>query len=308
MQVRLTPRLAFLMTLPPLMWAGNAVVGRLMAGQIPPLQLNLMRWTLALLLLLPLGWSALATADKRRALWARRHWLFVLGLLGVGAYNALQYVALNTSTPLNVTLIAASSPMWMMAIGAAVYGERPTGASLAAAASSLCGVVVVLTRGELGRLGDLQFVLGDLLMIGATISWCFYSWMLSRPPQALQSGIPKQSEDWAGFLLVQTLFGIGWAGMAAGVEAALSSQHIIWSTQVVMALAFVAVCPSVIAYRCWGLGVAQMGPAVAAFFGNLTPLFAALLQTALLGDAPQPFHMGAFALIVLGIVVSAWRR
>jgi len=31
----LTPRLALLLTLPPLLWAGNAIVGRLMVGQVP---------------------------------------------------------------------------------------------------------------------------------------------------------------------------------------------------------------------------------------------------------------------------------
>ncbi len=52
-------RTALLMTMPPLMWAGNAVVGRLLVGHVPPLTLNLMRWVLAALLLLPLGWRAL---------------------------------------------------------------------------------------------------------------------------------------------------------------------------------------------------------------------------------------------------------
>ena len=47
-----TSRLALLMTLPPLMWAGNAIVGRLMAGQVPPLTLNFLRWVLVLLILL----------------------------------------------------------------------------------------------------------------------------------------------------------------------------------------------------------------------------------------------------------------
>ena len=71
------------------------------------------------------------------------------------------------------------------------------------------------------------------------------------------------------------------------------------------ALVYVAVGPSLIAYRLWGLGVAEAGPAVATFFGNLTPLFAALLSAALLGEWPQPFHGLAFALIVAGILVSA---
>jgi drug/metabolite transporter (DMT)-like permease len=70
----------------------------------------------------------------------------------------------------------------------------------------------------------------------------------------------------------------------------------------------VAVGPSLIAYRCWGVGVAAVGPAVAAFFGNLTPVFAAVLSAALLGEAPHAYHGVAFALIVAGIAVSSRRR
>jgi drug/metabolite transporter (DMT)-like permease len=46
---------------------------------------------------------------------------------------------------------------------------------------------------------------------------------------------------------------------------------------------------------------------VAGFFINLTPLFTALLSSAVLGEAPQLFHGLAFALIVSGIVLSSRR-
>ena len=304
----LTPRLALLMLLPPLMWAGNAVVGRLMVGLVPPLQLNLMRWGLALLILLPMGWHALKTPEQRAALWERRVPLSILGLLGVGAYNALQYLALTTSTPLNVTLIAASSPLWTLSIGALFYGQKPRPRELISAACSLAGVLLVLSRGDLARLADIAFVPGDVMMIGAVISWCFYSWMLSKPPAALQTGIPKPSQDWAGFLLVQTLFGIGWAALSAGAEFLIVPAEIQWSPGVVAAVIFTALGPSLIAYRSWGIGVAQAGPALAALFGNLTPLFAGLMQGALLGQWPQAYHLLAFGLIVSGIALSSVKR
>ena len=57
--MKLTPRLTFLMTIPPLLWAGNAIVGRLMSGQVPPMTLNLLRWLITAALLLPLAWRAL---------------------------------------------------------------------------------------------------------------------------------------------------------------------------------------------------------------------------------------------------------
>lgn len=304
---RLTPRLALLLTLPPVLWAGNAVVGRLAAGEVPPLALNALRWALALALLLPLGWKAVATGEARRAVLARWRPLALLGLLGVGAYNALQYMALTTSSAVNVTLIASSLPVWMLAIGAILYRERPTRRSLAGAALSLAGVVVVLSRGDLAQIAQVRFVPGDLLMLAAIVGWAFYSWLLARPHPSL-AGEARPDWNWADFLLVQVIFGVAWAGAAAGAEALVAPASIRWSPWVLVALVYLAVGPSLIAYRSWGLGVAQAGPAMAAFFGNLTPVFAALLSAAVLGEAPQPYHALAFALIVAGIAVSVQRR
>ncbi len=105
------------------------------------------------------------------------------------------------------------------------------------------------------------------------------------------------------------LFGLLAAGAAAGGEMLLTPPAAIaWGNGWVWAaLLFVAVGPSIVAYRCWGLGVALGGPALAAFFANLTPLFAALLSALLLRDAPRGYHALAFALIVAGIAVSARR-
>jgi drug/metabolite transporter (DMT)-like permease len=55
------------------------------------------------------------------------------------------------------------------------------------------------------------------------------------------------------------------------------------------------------------MGVQRVGPAIAGFFSNLTPLFAALLSAAFLGELPHLYHAVAFVLIVGGIVVSSRR-
>ena len=301
----LTPRLAFMLTLPPLLWAGNAVVGRMAVGAVPPLALNFTRWLLAFVLLWPLGRAALANRAAIVANW--RH-LALLGLLGMGSYNALQYLALHSSTPLNVTLIAASMPAWMLAFGMLLHGVRPSGRELLGAVLSLVGVALVIARGEPARLAELRFAVGDLLMLLAVVSWALYSWLLARPPAKLR-GDDRPAWDWAGFLLVQIAFGLAWSGAAAGLEAVIVTDaqwH--WSPWVAALLLYVAVGPSIVAYRCWGLGVSTVGPAIAAFFSNLTPVFAAVLSAALLGEAPAWYHGVAFALIVGGIWLSARRK
>ena len=296
---RITAKTAVLLTLPPLLWAGNAVVGRLMVGSVAPLTLNFLRWLLAALILLPLGWRVLRPGSP---LWGRWRRFTLLGLLGVGSYNSLQYLALQTSTPINVTLIAASMPVWMLGVGALMYGERARASQVLGATLSLAGVLFVISRGSWDTLMQVRLVPGDLYMLLAVLLWALYSWMLAKP----SDGSAKEWH-WSEFLLAQIVFGTMWAGLATAVESSLRDVSVPLTAPVLAALFYVAIAASLVAYRCWGLGVATVGPAIAAFFSNLTPVFAAVLSAALLGEAPAWFHAVAFGFIVAGIVVSSRR-
>lgn len=303
---RLTPSTIALLLIPPLMWAGNAVVGRLMQGSIPPISFNFLRWVIAGALLLPLAAWVLRPGS---GLWPQRRRFALLGLLGVGLYNALQYMALKTSTPINVTLVASSIPVWMLLLGRVLYGVPIARRSAIGAVLSLAGVAVVLLRGDWAQLQQLRLVPGDGWMLLAALTWAWYSWLLVRPPEG---GYPATIKaDWAAFLLAQIAFGLGWAGLMTAGEwltlPATPAGHLQWGWPLVAALAYVAIGPSLLAYRSWGIGVARVGPTIAGFFNNLTPLFAALMSATLLGEPPRLYHAAGFALIVGGILVSSRR-
>jgi drug/metabolite transporter (DMT)-like permease len=181
---------------------------------------------------------------------------------------------------------------------------------LLGAAVGLAGVLWVIGRGSLATLLTVRLVPGDLFMLAAVVGWAFYSWLLVQPPAHMRGSERPTAEagwDWAGFLLVQTLFGLAAAGLFTAGEQLAGAAPIQWNLGVLGALLYVSLGASVLAYRCWGLGVAEGGPALAAFFNNLTPLFAAVLSALVLGEAPQPYHGVAFLLIVAGIAISASR-
>jgi drug/metabolite transporter (DMT)-like permease len=252
---------AAILTLPPLLWAGNAIVGRMVHDLISPFALNFLRWAIALL-----------------------------------------YLALKTSTPLNATLVGSSMPVWMLAVGRICWGIAVSRRQLLGAVLSVLGVAVVLSRGDPQVLRQLQLVPGDLFMVLATMLWAFYTWLLSRTTVS-----PQLRSDWSGFLLAQMVFGLMWSGLFTGLEAASGRFQLQPGWPLLGALLFIAIGPAILAYRFWGLGVQRSSPSVAGFFGNLMPLFTALLTIPLLGQTPQLYHGLAFALIVGGIMVSSRR-
>lgn len=301
MDATLAPRNILLLLTPPLLWAGNAVVGRLVVPLVPPLTLNLLRWLIAFVVVLPLAAWVLRPGS---GLWPRWRRYAVVGLLGVGLYNSLMYLALRTSTPVNVTLVAASMPMFMLAIGTLFFGQRATRRQVLGALLSMLGVLLVLSHGDLRRLAEVRFVPGDIYMLVATAAWAWYSWMLSRR----QDDDPAIRRDWAAFLLAQMVPGLAWSALFVAAEwTLLDPAPIQWGWPLAAALAFIVIGPSVLAYRCWDLGVQRLGPNLASIFTNLTPLFAAILSAAFLRELPQAHHAAAFGLIVAGILVSSRR-
>ncbi|MFQ3198054.1 MAG: drug/metabolite transporter (DMT)-like permease [Paraglaciecola sp.] len=247
--------------------------------------------------MLPLGGWVLRRGS---GLWLHWRHFALLGLLGVGLYNSLQYLALQSSTPINVTLVASSMPVWMLVIGRLFFQTRIAIRQMVGAGLSIVGVLLVLSRGDLSQILAMQWVVGDLYMIAATIVWSFYSWMLTQPgvPIAIRS-------NWAAFLLAQVTFGVFWSSAFSSGEWLITKPQIIWSWPLAGALIFVSLGPAIIAFRCWGAGVQKAGPTVAGFFSNLTPLFAALISTVFLGEMPHFYHLLAFFLIIGGIIVSS---
>ncbi len=218
-----------------------------------------------------------------------------ISLTGVAAYNSLQYVAVQTSSAVNVTLIAAATPVFALVFGVLFFGERARGAQWIGAGLSITGVLWVLLRGDFANVTRLDFVAGDLVMIAANTTWAVYTWLLrKRRPQV----------PFGPFLAAQMLVGTLMIVPLAVGEAALSNATIHWTPTAAAVVLYVALFPSLLAYYCWDRGVARVGAVLPVHFANLTPIFAALLSTLLLGEPPQLYHLIGLAAIVAGIHVA----
>ncbi|MGZ8274725.1 MAG: DMT family transporter [Burkholderiaceae bacterium] len=290
MTFRLTPSTAALLVLPPLFWAGNAVVGRALVGHFPPLALSFWRWALAFAVLLP--FAARSIHQHRHAL--RTHWriLTAVAFLGVSCYNSLQYLALQTSGPVNATLIGASGPVAGLLIGAAFFGVQVSPRQWTGAGLSIAGVLWVIAGGEFANLLSLRLAAGDLIMLVATVLWSLYTWLLRRhrPPLPMTA-----------FLTVQIGLGALMILPAYLLEFVLTRRVPEATVTNLAALAYVVLLPSIVAYYCWDRGVARAGAVLPMYFTNLTPVFAAVMATFFLAEPIGLHHLGGGALILSGI-------
>jgi drug/metabolite transporter (DMT)-like permease len=281
-----------LLSIAALCWAGNAIVGRLAAGHIPPVTLSFLRWSLAFLIILPFAWKHL----KRDwgAIRARLGTMVVLSITGIGAFNTLQYWALEHTQALNTLLLQSAGPLFVAMWSLILLGVRLTPAQAGGIALSLTGVLVILLHGDLTTLGNIEFNRGDLIFTVALAIFGLYSVLSLKRPK---------------------IHGLSFVGFTFGCGAACLIPLLIWellsrpvmqldATNLLM-LFYVAVFPSTLAYLCFNRGVQLIGANRAAPFFHVVPVFGSAMAIVFLGERPQLFHIIGFALVLTGVFVAS---
>jgi len=270
-----------------LFWAGNYVFGRFVVAEMTPVQMTFVRWALALLLLFPLA-QWLEKPDWRRV-WRAWKQLLLLSLLGILGYNILLYEALRHTTSLNAALVNAINPAVIALFAFWLLKERLTALNLLGLAISLLGVLLVLTRGQLLALFQIDYNAGDLLMLLAITVWTFYT-LIGRRVQ----GIPPI----AGTAVSATL------GLIVLLPFFLSSDFsFTLSTEAKLGLAYIALFPSVCSFVFWNSAIRVVGASRAGIFLNLLTVFTALLSLLVGESISLPQILGG-TLVITGVYLT----
>src|SRR5215211_147432 len=170
-----------LLTLTMLMGGGNAVASRLAVGEVSPMALTSLRWTLpAAVLGFAVRYELLA---HRQVLVERWPLVVLMGTLGLTVFNALMYVAAHHTTAVNITILQGSMPVLVLVGALLFYGTRIHGRQIIGMAVTLLGALLVATRADLATLTTFSFNIGDLWMLAACGLYAGYTVALrTRPP------------------------------------------------------------------------------------------------------------------------------
>jgi drug/metabolite transporter (DMT)-like permease len=281
-----------LLAITALCWAGNAVVGRLAAGHIPPVTLSFLRWSLAFLIILPLAWKHLVR--DWGAIRARLGTMVVLSVTGIGAFNTLQYWALEHTEALNTLLLQSAGPLFVAVWSLILLGVRLTLAQACGILLSLTGVMVILLRGDLTTLAGIEFNKGDLIFTVALAIFGLYSVLSLKRPEI------------HGLSFVGFTFGCGAATLIPLLIVELFYRPVMQiDTTNLLTLFYVAVFPSTLAYLCFNRGVQLIGANRAAPFFHVVPVFGSIMAIVFLGERPQLSHFIGFALVLIGVFVAS---
>ena len=219
-----------------------------------------------------------------------------LGLLGGAGFSFTQYYALRYTSVVNVGVMNSIGPAFIILAGMLIFRDRVRMAQIAGIAVSLVGVLVILTRGDLGVLGTLSFNFGDVIAIINMGIFAVYSACLRLRPAL------------SGLTFMTVMSALAAAGSVPVMLIELAAGEVIRpSGPTIFAVIYTGLFTSVVAYLAWNAGVAHLGAQRAGAFLHLVPLFGAFLSVVLLGEPPRLYHGAGLLLIVAGVTLAARR-
>jgi drug/metabolite transporter (DMT)-like permease len=280
------------------LWGSNHVVARAAREAIPLPALVFWRWLPAAIVL-----TFVALPTMRQA-WPeirpRLGGLIIGGAVGVGLFSYLLLGGAYQSLAIEVGFINATTPVWVLLLGLRMGGGGRVTASMKwGLALAFAGTLLIITKGQLQTLTALHFNLGNLWSLLAAISFAWFSirardWTRTIAPLAL-----TVVTAWSGLIVVMLPAYLVWV--------ACGGPWLVWSDAdtgfALATIAYVGLGPTMLGNLFYLYGVALLGPARAAAFLYLSPLFSAAFSIGWLGEQLAWYHLGGIAAIFSGLII-----
>lgn len=283
------------MVFAPLFFSTNLIFGTMTVPHVAPFTLAFVRWVLVALVLAPL--MLRDRVAVREVLGKEAKLVFLLGFLGMWVCGALVYLALGMTTATNGTLIYTSSSVMIIVFEALFFGRHMNWREGVGSLLAFVGIAVIVLKGQLAALLELEFNHGDLIFVACAVAWAFYS-ILYRSPRI--SALPNMT-------LFATI-------AAAGAAMLLPFALIEWiqgakmpvTAQSWQGIAGIVVFSSLLAFSTFQLGVRALGPSIAGIFMYLMPPYGVLMAITVLGETLHAYHLVGIALVMGGVVLATF--
>lgn len=283
------------LAVPPLLWAGNFIVGRAVRNDVSPFALVFTRHLLAFLCLLPFCWRHLTREAGQY--WRARWFLLRTSLSGMVLFNVLIYFGLHSTNATNALLFNSAIPVLIAVFSLLLFRQRTSLKQLAGLAVSMAGVLAIISRGRWDALLSMEFSSGDGLVLAGVASFALYSIWLRELP----AGLHRLSVVCAQFSVATVLLLPVFAWDAA------SGNAMTWNWSNAAAVAYVAVGSSVVATVFYAASVRRLGAGQASLSIHLIPVFGAFMSAFLLGEAIHFYHWLGMMMILVGLAFATLR-
>ena len=217
-------------------------------------------------------------------------------LLGGGIFALhflVQIAGLVTTTATNTGWIISVAPLALAALSFFFLGERLGWRGLAGIGVATLGILLLVSRGNLGDLGWLQSA-GDWLVLLSAHTWALYT-VVTRDLVRRHHPLTVTF----GVLLIAAAF----TAILFAATADLARVRSL-SPRGLVALLYLAIPGLALGQWFWQEGVARLGAARAGLYLYLEPLATLALAVPLLGEPLGPFILLGGGLVLAGVFMG----
>ncbi|MBY0348125.1 MAG: DMT family transporter [Hydrotalea flava] len=276
------------------LWSGNFIVARGLAKSIPPVQLSLLRWCTASILLLPFAYAK--TKQQWNLIIQHRRYLLGTAFIGISLFNTLLYFGGHYTQAINLAIIGTSaSPVFSTFLAAIFLKEKIGIARITGMLLCLWGVLFLMTKGNWQHLQLLKFSTGDIWVFLSALLFAVYTIMVKKKPAPLDATVFLFTIITAGTLLLIPLL---W------IQPFFLQQKMIWTPNTIWIILYLGLGASVLAYLSWNKAIPLLGAARTALLGNLIPVLSTVEAVIFLGEAFSNIHLISSIIIIAGIIIA----
>ena len=280
-----------LLILSALIYGGNVIAGRLIAGHVPPLTLSALRVVLALIILLPLAWSQMRNAPKPSKIELLQ--LIIMSILGITIPYVTLLLGLQHTSGSNASVIFATLPAVTNTLLFLLYKLKPTKFQTVGMFTSFLGLVIVFTQGSLFHLLTFKFGIGELYLFFNVLAIGLFNLMG-------QSIMKKFSS------LVTSVYALIFAAIMLIPMGAWQLGTTEWniSTSEWLLILYMGFLAAGVAFFLNLYGINKIGSGKASIFNNMQHVFSITLSVLILKESLAPYHWIGFILVISGVVLS----
>ncbi len=274
-----------------ILFSSNILVAKFALGVIPPFTLALFRWGVAFLILLLINWKQI-NKEKQYLKTEWPHFL-ALGFTGMFICGGFVYQAAQTTSGTNIALIYALAPVIIILFSKFLFKEKMSIIQYLGALISFIGVLIIIFKGSISTVLTIDFIVGDLWVLAACISWAIYS--------LKQKSFKSKTTGTVRLAFVALLGCITLLPVSIGEHFFYDVQY---TWKFILLIVVVALFPSLIAFRSYELCQEYLGASKASLILYITPVVNAILVYIFLGEHIELFHCIGGATVLSGVYLT----
>ena len=273
------------------LWGGNIVAAKVASIiSLEPIKLSFYRNLVVLIILLPFVFYKIKIIYEI----FKQNWKIIIffSILSVSIFNTFMNIALTTSSVISTSLMPSFAPSMIIIFSLIIYKSKISYLQLIGVIVSFIGFINIIIRGDILNLGSLNFVVGDIWMLGCVSCWALYSSMIRKIPKGI---------DNLSFLFLIFFIGNIFVLPFFIFESFINQSFVINEQNGFLLVLYCGIGPALISYLLWIKAIKIIGANNSGLFLNLIPIFSSLISIFFLKETLELFHIVGAILIFTGI-------